>query len=137
MQGVPHKNDNTQHAGVLWDVVRAIASTKMHYYPRLREQMLGQRPVGQTWKFPDAFPDLSPASGGMEPLNEDTWQTLKEQFNLETHADYLKHIPTKHDGEAKFVGDDNLWEPFPGSAGDVHKACFWNYQFATTYETRK
>ena len=52
-----------------------------------------------------------------------------EQFNLKSMADYLKHILTAHDGEARLVTEED-WIPFPTSDGiDVHNHHFWHYQF--------
>ena len=38
-------------------------------------------------------------------------------------ADFIKHILTKHDGEARIIFDDG-YEPLPGGV-DFHDACFW------------
>ena len=45
----------------------------------------------------------------MEALSEESWQALNKQFNLGSKADLVKHILTKHDGEARLVGDDVCW----------------------------
>ena len=57
---------------------------------------------------------------------------------------HVKHILTKHDGEARLVVDDG-WIPFPVSDGglypgvktSIRQACFWHYQFATSPEVRR
>ena len=57
---------------------------------------------------------------------------------------HVKHIITKHDGEARLVGDDDGWIPFPVSDGglypgvntSIRQACFWHYQFATNPQVR-
>ena len=127
ISGVEHKNSDPKNQGQLWNVVRAIASTKTHYYNRLRKRILEYDANPTNWHFMQHFPDLSPASGGNEPLSIQSWNLLQREMHLESKADYLKHILTKHDGEAKlaFAGG---WKPF---FADVHKACFWQYQFAT------
>ena len=80
----------------------------------------------------------------MEALSEESWQALKRQFNLGSKAELVKHILTKHDGEARLVGDDDGWIPFPVSDGGFHpgvktsirQAVFWHYQFATDPQVR-
>ena len=143
VEGLPHHHREEEYQGELWDVVRAIASTKMHYLSKLVTDMnvgTAEPEYHVGWKFQEEFPDLSPEAGGMEPLDEGSavWERLRCAFGVHTKADYVKHIVNKHDGEARFVGDAGL-EPFPASGGDdvhVYKACFWHYQFATTRETR-
>ena len=49
----------------------------------------------------------------MEAFSEESWQALKQEFNLRSTADFVKHMLTKHDGEARLVGDDDLWTLFP------------------------
>ena len=151
MDGIPHHNDNPDNEGALWNVVRAIASTKMHYYARIQQQMasatraasgaaasnLSQRLLvlqGQGGaKFQEAFPYL-PRGGTVECLQPPTWDFLKRKFKMTTHAEYVKHILNNHDGEARFVGDTG-WTRLPDDA--VRKACFWHYQFAKKPETRR
>ena len=41
IDGIPHKNDNEQYEGKLWDVVRAFASTKMHFLGLLKQKFEG------------------------------------------------------------------------------------------------
>ena len=82
-EGIPHMNDNPRNFGHLWDVVRAFQSRKMHYYTRIRDDMLKDSKLN-IWA---AFPDLSPASGGTDRLSEGQWQSLKKHFGLQTKAD--------------------------------------------------
>ena len=57
--GIPHHNDG-QDKALLWDVVRSIASTKMHYLP-LISKFLEEPLAGlERLKFADAFPNLPP-----------------------------------------------------------------------------
>ena len=128
-------------------MVRAIASTKMHYLPQITQTIEEHRASGgsERWKLADAFPNLSPPSCGMEALSEESWQALKQQFDLGSKADLVKHILTMHDGEARLVGDDEVWFLFPVSDGSmflgvstyIRKACFWHYQFQTCAEVRR
>ena len=87
--------------------------------------------LGECPKFNEAFPDLGPASEGAHPLNDDGWARVTNGWNMKTEADYLKHVLTRHDGEMRSVGNE-VWERIPASGGIHRKACFWQYQFATT-----
>ena len=122
---------------MLFDVPRAFASTKMHYFTKLKKRIeAGELMRPTEWKFEDAFPDSSPASGGTQPLSEEGWETLRHEMRLQTKADWVKHILTKHDGEVRLVGY-SLWAPFPASGGNVANAKFWSYQFASDPEVRR
>ena len=73
----------------------------------------------------------------MEPLTPDSWWVYQKKYKVKNHAEYVKHILNKHDGEARLVGE-NEWVPFPASGGISPKnARFWHYQFATVDSTRK
>ena len=136
--GIDHHNSNPDHQGVKWDVVRALQSTKMHYLTQLKKFMEDPASGGNLErKFQEAFPNLMPPSGGMEPLDDGMWQRLEWEFNVNTEADYVKHILTKHDGEARLVHDIDKWEPFQASGGNVYNARFWHYQFVSTAVTRR
>ena len=128
--GIKHRNSDPKYADVLWEPVRAIASNKMHYYTKLRQRMSENRPE---WAFSSAFPDLSPASGGWKCLTRDGWAELQREMKLANEADYIKHILTKHEGEAKLAVDQG-WITFHE---DCHKPVFWHYQFARNLEVRR
>ena len=65
--GIPHHNDG-QDKAQLWDVVRSIASTKMHYMP-LISKFLDEPLAGlERLKFADAFPNLPPPPAGWRPI---------------------------------------------------------------------
>ena len=151
MEGIPHKNDDPMNKGALWNVVQALASTKMHYYAYLQQQMtsatraasgaaasvLEQRAIApqdvDVARFQEVFPYVPPG-GVVEPLTEATWSSLQKEFNLSTHVEYVQHILDSHDGEARLVGDTG-WNRLP--AEQASKACFWHYQFAKKAETRR
>ena len=61
----------------------------------------------------------------------------QRDWGVRSHADYVKHILTKHGGEARLVGEAT-WVPFPASGGQVsvRNARFWHCQFATHAEVR-
>ena len=63
----------------------------------------------------------------MEPLSPEAWELLKQSMDLTSYSEYLKHILTKHDGEAKLAVDLG-WVRL---TEDKTKSCFWSYQFAT------
>ena len=128
--GIRHRNSDPRYRGVLWEPVRAIASNKMHYLTKLR-QRISESP--SNYAFTSAFPDLSPASGGTKALTRDGWFELKEEMKLTCEGDYIKHILTKHEGEAKLAFDHG-WGPFHE---DYRKPVFWHYQFARNLEVRR
>ena len=116
----------------------------MQYLRHITEPLAAEPLAGlERWKFADAFPNLSPPSCGLEAHTEESWLRLQTQFGLRSKAEFVKHILTKHDGEARLVVDDG-WIPFPVSDGglypgvqtSIRKACFWHYQFATDPQVR-
>ena len=77
LQGMRHKNDGTDIPNAktredfkrqLWPVTRAIGSNKVHYLTNLKVNLDWEKGRDWPYKFEDAFPDTSPASGGMGPL---------------------------------------------------------------------
>ena len=148
LTGVPHKSTNNK-LDKLVEVVHALHTTKMHYYTQLKEQFEkqaqlpapgGAQPASgadKRWKFDEAYPNLMPPSEGLEPLTPESWREYQANYNIKDHAEYVKHILAKHDGEARFVGEAT-WVPFPASGGiNPTNARFWHYQFATVESTRK
>ena len=142
--GISHHYDFQEQAQ-LWDVVRSIASTKVHYLHLITEPMAAEPLAGlDRYKFGDAFPNLSPPSCGLEAHTEESWLRFQQAHRLRSKADLVKHILKKHDGEARLVGDDDGWIPFPVSDGGFHpgvktsirQAVFWHYQFATNPQVR-
>ena len=138
IEGMPHKNDLQWNRGHLWEVPRAIASTKDHYLKTLQECTENTRDA-----FAEDYPDLLQSPhGGNIPLTEAAWQDLRTyatrhgEMHSDTKADYVKHILTKHEGEARLVGEAH-WHPFEGSDEDVRQPCFWHYQFANKASTRR
>ena len=81
-------------------------------------------------KLAQSVPDTGPASGGMQALAPENQRRLGELFNIKSNADYVKHLSVLHDGELRRVCEER-WEVFPATGGMLHKACFWQYQFAT------
>ena len=136
VEGMGHRNDNPENEDVLFDVPRAIATCKMHYMRKVQKMMVENANSQPAWKFVENWPDLTAASGAIEPLTHTNWLRIKETMHVKNHSDYLKHILTKREGEAKFVSDPE-WMPFPdGVDFDPGNARFWDYQFVTTLEVR-
>jgi len=133
--GIPHKSDSASEPR--WDFVRAMHSRKIYYLlKRLKPNIEAKKSA----KFLEAFPDLSPASGGTLPLGKENQDRLREQLGCNSWADYLKHILTLHDGEVRLAGnggDSGGWDVFPVSGGMLRKQCFWHYQYMFEAETRQ
>ena len=55
--------------------------------------------------------------------------------NFKSPADFLKHLLTWYDGEAR-VTIERGYEAFPADL-DFHDACFWHYQYAKTLGVRQ
>jgi len=130
-----HKNDNPTNAKVLFYVPRAIASGKMHYFTKLKELMLEEANRQPQWRFTQTWPHVDTASGVINRLSHTTWLEIKEKMNCQDYSDYLKHIFTKHDGEARFVTDPE-WVSFADVDLDIDNARLWNYQFVTKLDVR-
>ena len=132
--GMRHLNDQKQ--GERWDVVRAIASTKMHFLGLLQRKFEGVE-FGSRKFFCTAFPSLKPASGGevvCVHAGSPIWNVLREQWKVNNIGDFLKHLFNKHDGEARLIQGD--WRPF-GDEVDVRLPAFWSPQFARTDASRR
>ena len=105
LTGIPHKS-NQSNQGLMYDVVRAIHSTKLHYLAKVRRAMDDDPAL----MINRVLPDMSPASGGTRRLSDQAWQMLKQDWALRDPGDFIKHIVEKHAGEARLVGDP-WWEP--------------------------
>ena len=71
----------------------------------------------------------------MDPLPEDTKARLYHEFGIKNNYDFVKHILTKHDGEARIV-IDNGFAPVRRGV-DIRHHAFWHYQYASTYPVRQ
>ena len=130
LKGITHHNDSANVRGQLWHPVRAIASSKVHHYPKLCDDW---HPVLEEY-----LPNLHPASCGIWPHSTDTWNDLTAQFPaIKSPQDYIKHILALHDGEARHVRQPT-WKAIeldPASGG-ISNPVFWRYQFARKRQTR-
>ena len=130
--GIDHYNSRDSNRGLAFNVVRAIHSRKMHYYTIMTKEMTTKPELA----FNKQFPFISTASG-VQPMSNDTWLRIQRDLNVKSKEEFVKHILTAHDGEARLIGDDG-WQEFPASGGAKPcNACFWSYQYAQKKETRK
>ena len=108
----------------------------MHYLTKLKPYLdEGPDSASGEWLFDKMWPDTGPTSGGdRPPLSEENMQRMQREGYTEDKADFVKHILTLHDGEARIIIDRG-YEPLPDDV-DFHKACFWHYQFARTRDVR-
>ena len=135
ISGIYYYSDKGDQQGILLPVYQAIASTKMHCLTHLKKHLdkKGQDPG---WLFDHLWPDTSPASGGSHPISADLCKSKADlgKGHVKDNADFLEHILTKHDGEAKIIIDLG-YEPLPRGV-DFHDARFWHYQYARTKAVR-
>ena len=133
IKGIPHFNDSMKHLGQRWDVVRAFASTKMHFLDLLKHKFEGEGFDSRRF-FCTAFPSLQPASGGGPRIacvvsGDPIWAVLRETWKVETIPEFLKHLFNKHDGEARLI-EEGDWMPLDDDC--VRHPAFWKSQFAKT-----
>ena len=135
--GMEHYNSNPDDDRLCrWNVERAIASTKVHYLPKIKYKMqtTSDMPFKKLYPFVDP---VDPAAG-VTPLSKEMWEQMKWKFRMNGKEDYVKHLLNAHEGEARFVGESDSWEEFPASGGGRHwNAIYWSYQFVRTMEVRK
>ena len=89
-----------------------------------------------TCAFCRIWPNLHPVSGGVQRVNRahPVWGVLLRVHGVNTIPRFLRHLFTKHDGEARLIGGTS-WTPMMTT--HVCNPKFWSYQFARTGETRK
>ena len=135
LTGLPHRNDSAVKAGQLWDVVRALASKKMHYLAKLKREVWGDD-VGAASgaPFSEAYPDAV-LGDGSNALEAWAFEGTKNQMGIRTDDEYVKHILNKHDGEVRHWGSYS-WTPVPDGV-DIADVRFWHYQFAKTSDVRE
>ena len=133
--GMEHHNRNPD-VDRLFNVQRAIASTKVHYLPKIQVKMQTESDM----PFKKLYPFVDPVdpAAGVRPLSKEMWEQMKAKFRMRGKEDYVKHLLNAHEGEARFVGESDSWVEFPASGGGQHcNAIYWSYQFARTKEVRK
>ena len=132
LTGIPHKNDEPKKKGQLWDVVRALASKKVHYRAQLKDAVWGGLGAASGAPFCEAYPDAV-LGDGWNALTREALEATK----IVNDDDYVKHILHKHDGEVRHWGarwwtqvpDDYVWV--------LTNVKFWHYQFAKTSDARR
>ena len=132
VEGMQHHNSAPEYKDEKFNVVRAIASTKVHYWKKME-------PMLTNWPFPvfnSQYPHLDTADG-VRLLTSEAWYRIQCELKVDTEYRYVLHLLNKHEGEARFVGEEG-WYKFPASDGvQPWNARFWNYQFVETYDVRK
>ena len=106
LSGIAHWNDRRDKAWELWDVVRALASKKVHYRARLHDAVWGGLGAasGAPAPFCEAYPDAV-LGDGWTALTPDAFEAAKRHVNIADDAEYVKHILHKHDGEVRHWGE--------------------------------
>ena len=139
LKGIPHMNRKRQNEP--FEVAHAFSTHKLHYQPVLTERLKDVRFEDMTCAFCRAWPNLHPVvSGGDQVVQHvnhahPVWDVLRQTMGVRTVPDFLKHLFTKHDGEARLIGGtSSSWTPM---TTHVCNPKFWSYQFASTPETRK
>ena len=138
LKGIPHMNRKRQNEP--FEVAHALSTHKLHYQPVLTERLKDVRFEDMTCAFCRAWPNLHPVvSGGDQVVQHvnhahPVWDVLRQTMGVRTVPDFLKHLFTKHDGEARLIGGTS-WTPMMTT--HVCNPKFWSYQFARTGETRK
>ena len=132
VEGIEHHNSEPKYKGEKFNVPRAIASKKMYYWKKM-EPIVTIKPFP---RFNEQYPHVDTA-GGVQPLTKQGWRRIQKQLKVDTEYRYVLHLLNKHEGEARFVGEEG-WYKFPASDGvQPWNARFWNYQFVETYDVRK
>ena len=85
--------------------------------------------------FEKIWPDTSRASGGEYPMSaEDLYRLRREGYSTSSEG-FVKHLLSKHDGEARIVINHGF-TPLPQGV-DFHASCFWHYQYVHTADVRR
>ena len=93
----------------------------MHYLEQLKRKLDGgpDSGYGGEFCFDLMWPDTFSASGEDRPLSGEDKQKLLSRGYIKNDADFVKHILTKHDGEARIVFDRG-YEALPDGI-DIHR----------------
>ncbi len=142
LRGIPHYNNRKRNKGELWNVVRALASKKVHYRRRLQEA-LGWGPGGGAASgaasgapFRQAYPNAA-LDDGWSALTAEAFHRTLAATGMTNEDEYVKHLLNKHDGEVRHWGAPS-WLPVPPDyvfALRHHR--FWHFQFAKSGEVRR
>ena len=143
-RGIMHKN--REKAGTLVDVVEALASSKLHYLPKLQRAIrdaIAEAASGaedRSFKFCKKYPNLAFDDEVVE-LDEAgrNWYVYNRfallQDDEASEEDYVKAILNRHSGEARLIGDSE-WELFPATVGSFLHPRFWYAQFMSDESNR-
>ncbi len=138
--GIPHFNSEGNVQGRLWNVVRALASKKVHYRSRLQHAVWphdgGCCAVSGCAPFREAYPNAV-LDDGFEALTPEAFQATLRAAGIKDEDEYTKHLLNKHDGEVRHWGAFT-WRPVPSDSVEaLRRLRFWHVQFAKTSKVRR
>jgi hypothetical protein len=136
--GIKHHGDKKEDKETLWNVPRALCSSKHKYLKWFKENLDGRgRPAsGELFLFNQLWPNTAPKVHGTVPLTKREEQDLKRDSLIKTDFDFVRNLINYHDGEVKLPIDNGFKNRFPETL-DVCEARFWSYQYATTAKVRR
>ncbi|CAK0907945.1 unnamed protein product, partial [Prorocentrum cordatum] len=137
LTGIPRASDGGKSQGQLFPVLRAFASTEMHFLGVLKREFDGEG-FDRNRFFCRAIPSLQPASGGDHRVEcagreRPIWAVLLHAWGVQAAPDFLMRSVKGRDGGARLVeeGDGVPLEE------DVRHPAFWRFQFARTDALRR
>ena len=147
VRGIPHKSDRAPEDEPQ-EMVKAIATRKVHYFKQLREFMTADDPASggnhEALKFSLKYPDPRYDHQAVV-LDEEGHRWWADYVARNRHQGedmplmqrLVSHILNKHDGEVRLLGDSE-WELVPAAGGDwpFHPR-FWHHQFMKHPDTRR
>ena len=133
LTGIPHLN--RAHPDTPFDVARAFSTHKLHYQAKLDTLLEHTGFDDMNCPFCRLWPNLHPVAGKVIHVDRrhPVWDVLHRDFDVDTIPKFLRHLFTKHDGEARLLGATS-WTPMDT---DVRHPKFWSYQFARSPEMRR
>ena len=116
-------------------MARAFSTHKLHYQAKLDTLLEHTGFDDMNCPFCRLWPNLHPVAGRVIHVDRrhPVWDVLHRDFDVDTIPTFLRHLFTKHDGEARLLGATS-WTPM---AMDVRHPKFWSYQFARSPEMRR
>ncbi len=142
VQGIPHFNDDPCYAGKRWDVVRALASKKVHYRGRLQEALgwdgchyRGRGGAASRPPFCEAYPNAV-LDDGRSALTLVAFEATLKFAGIPNEDEYVKHLLNKHDGEVRHWGAPSWLQVDPDFVNVLRGRQFWHYQFTRSHEAR-
>ncbi len=144
LAGLPHWNSGANVRGQWWDVVRALASKKVHYRGRLQEALGwggyyrgGAAASGAP--FREAYPNAV-LDDGYSALTPAAFRATLHAAGIRDEDQRVKNILNKHDGEVRFWGGPTWHDAVSSDSVEMlrHRRRFcWHYQFTRKHEVRQ